>query len=277
MLISDSVETFSIGSILTLKKEVKSKKEEVEKLTNDNRELRTQIISIMATSITNQNRNQVFLDLGEEWMKNAKVEEVIKDDSEGSGSAECSDENPSESMGTVSHQTLEQRMRFRRYIEKDIIKKFADKNDIASNMVQYDVKFSLQFSGGDPIMEQVETFDAYIKRPFEELFVEAINGSSSKSTYYRIYYIISLVVRYAQVNNKAAKLILLMPKYTDDWVARFYGESRVRSLERDIQRLQMVFQPALKNGFLEIKYIDYSEKECAEIESIIAKCKVEMG
>ena len=45
---------------------------QVEKLTNDNSELRTQMVSVMSASITNQNRNQVFLGIGEAWLKNAK-------------------------------------------------------------------------------------------------------------------------------------------------------------------------------------------------------------
>lgn len=273
LLISDSVETFSLGSLLTLKKEVKSKEEEVEKLTNDNSELRAQMVSVMSASITNQNRNQVFLGIGEAWLKNVKVEQVTKDDSENNSPKESEEEKQPQNSdsGSTRTEAMIERHEFHRFLEKDIIQKFAAKNEIDSTMVQCDVKFSEQLSDGDPIMNQTQLFDAYLKRPLEELFIEVVNGIQSGSMYYRIYYMTSLVLRYAQINNKSAKLILLMPKFDRDWLLEFYGAMRANREDREIERFQRIFQPAIKNGFLEMKFIEYSEDECNNIISLIKK------
>lgn len=268
LIISDSIETFSIGNLITLKKEVENKKEEVKKLTSENSELRTQIVSIMSASITNQNRNQVFFGIGETWLKNARVEQTTSDDTNDDEQIEIetTEDDTSNSNHSSTHMTAYSRRRFLGKIEENIINKFIVKNEIEPSSVQQSVKISEHFTYSDPIMESKLIFDAYIKRPLDELFIEAIMGTPHINLIYRLYYMISAIIQYAQINNKAARLVLLVPIFPNEWMSKI---TPPRNQMRDIERLENTFQPAIKNGFLEIKRIEFSEDECKEIEHSI--------
>ncbi len=265
LLISDSIETFSIGNLITLSKKVKDKEKEVEKLSVENNELRTQIVTIAAASITNNSNNQMNVNFGEA-LRGVSVESAIEGDRE-----EVYTNHEAEEISTLPKNAENvlsgyERSRFVRIVEKRIIEKFAIKNDIAPQLIQMGVKFSEQFTYGDPIMESKTVFAAYLKRPLDELFIETIHLSASAMMNFRLYYIISMVVHYAQINNKSAKLVLLIPNYPNKWAEKLLPH---RNPQRDLERLQNTFQPAIKNGFLEIKVMEFNETECHEIESKI--------
>lgn len=268
LLISDSIETFSIGNLITLSKKVKTKEKEIEKLSIENTQLRTQVVSIATASITNTNHNQVILDLNKA-LKGVDVEGAVEGDRDEEeiiqdtviNTAPTADQNHTYSSGYY-------RSLFAHAIEKRIVEKFAIKNEIDINAIQMRVKFSEQFTYGNPIMESKLVYDAYLKRPLEELFIEFAHLSASIATNYRLYYMISMVVNYAQINNRSAKLILLIPNYPLEWAEKILPH---RNQQRDLERLQNTFQPAIKNGFLEIKVMNFSETECQEIESEIKK------
>lgn len=264
LLVSDSIETFSIGNIITLRKKIEEREKEVKKLSTENSELRTQIVSIASASITNTNHNQVIVDLSRA-LKGVNIESATTDDNiEDNSSHEIEEATPpyvdSNSWSGIK------RSKFMRLVEKRTIHKFALKNDIDPNLIQSNVKFSEQFTYGNPIMESKLIYAAYLKRPLEELFIETTNFSASILLNYRMYYMISMIVHYAEINNKSAKLILLIPKYPEEWAEKVLPHNnQLRSLER----LQNTFQPAIKNGFLEIKVMDFSAEECVSIEKEI--------
>ena len=268
LIISDSIETFSIGNLITLKKEVENKKEEVKKLTSENSELRTQIVSIMSASITNQNRNQVFLGIGETWLKNARVEQTTSDDTtdEEQVAIENAESDNTNSNQSSTHMSPYNKSMFFRMSEEMLINKFTAKNEIDPKTVQQRVRISEHFTYSDPIMESKLVFDAYIKRPLDELFIETTQGTPHVHLIYRIYYMISAIIQYAQINNKAARLVILVPVFPDEWMSKITPH---RNQIRDIERLENTFQPAIKNGFLEIKRIEFNEKDCNEIEQSI--------
>ena len=264
LLLSDSVESLSIGNIITMKKEVKQKREEVKKLSTENSELRTQIVSIMNASISNQNRNQIILGIGERWLKDAKIEKANEEEL-----TEENDATKDTIMDNKNDHVAEERIRFNKFeflkrIEQLSIEKFAEKQGIVSNSIQHDVKFAERFSSGDPIMEQKIIFDGYIKRPLDELFVETICNFRSGQICYRLYYMISAIIQYAQINNKAAKLIILIPGLSEKWITKLLP---YMNLQREIERIETIFKPAIKNGFLEIKVITSSLKPSTPISS----------
>lgn len=269
LLISDSIETFSIGNLITLNKKVKDKEKEVEKLSVENNELRTQIVSIAAASITNTNNsnNQMNVNFGEA-LRGVSVESAIEGDREEAYTNHEAEEpaTPPKNAENQNGFSGYERSFFVRMVEKRIIEKFALKNDIDTQLIQMGVKFSEQFTYGDPIMESKTVFSAYLKRPLDELFIETIHLSASVIMNFRLYYMISMVVHYAQINNKSAKLVLLIPNYPNEWAEKLFP---YRNPQRDLERLQNTFQPAIKNGFLEIKVMEFNETECQEIESKI--------
>ncbi len=274
LLLSDSVESLSIGNIITMKKEVKQKREEVKKLTSENSELRTQIFSIMTASISNQNRNQIILGIGEKWLKGAEIEhaneEEITEENNATNDTIMDDKN----VHIVEEKVRFNRFEFLRNIEQLTIEKFARNQSIASDSIQRDVKFAERFSSEDPIMDQKIIFDGYIKRPLEELFVETMSNFRSGQICYRLYYMISTIIQYARINNKAAKLIILIPSFSEKWSKKLLPYA---NFQREIERIEMIFKPAIKNGFLEIRIIDFKDEECDMIEKNIENKKGQTG
>ena len=266
LLISDSVETFSLGNLLTLSKKVKEKEKEVDKLSSENNQLRTQIVSIATASISNNNHNQVIIDLSKA-LKGVNIESAVEGDREKIEiNQEAADNNEALSHSEKRYFSGYNRNLFVRITEKKAIEKFAVINGIDFSSIQTNAKFSEQFTYGNPIMEDRLVYDAYLKRPLDELFIESVHLTASIVMNYRLYYMISMVVQYAQINNKSAKMILLVPNYPEKWAERVLPN---RNQQKDLERLKTIFQPAIRNGFLEIKEINFSAQECLEIEKEI--------
>lgn len=272
----DSIEDFSIANIITLKKEVKEKKEEVNKLSSENTELRTQLTSIVTASIHNQNLNNVVLGFGDSFLKYARVEQVPEPDSSGNNATEPSEETEPSNIGNngMTGQPVSGFMRsqFFRHTEQIMINKYAVLKEVPFESVQQNVRFANYLDAKDPIMEHRAIFDGYIKRPLEEVFIETTYTTQGVNSYYRWYYMISLILQYAKTNKKSAKLVLLTPKLPDSVLAQLSNVGVVRNVDREIERVRNNFQPAIQNGFLEIVPIELTEDECAAIlESLKAK------
>lgn len=125
LLISDSIETFSIGNILTLKKRVSDKEKEVEKLSNENQQLVSQIISIATASITNNNHNQVIIGLGKA-LKGVNIESAVEGDQDEDFNNQEIEEgispdiDPNQKYIPFYHRSM-----FTRIINKKMIEKFS--------------------------------------------------------------------------------------------------------------------------------------------------------
>lgn len=257
----DSVESFSLGNLVTLKKEIKKKNDEVKQLSKDNSELRSQILSVVTASISNQNK--IVLGFGDSWLKNAKLESASQDEKyeeETNIDNQQTNDGDNYSKNDTFHGW--ERSKFARAIDEKSVKKYAESLKLNEFELYNKVKFADEISDKDPIMEPSIVFDAYLKRPLEELFINVISSMPNINIFYRIYYMISIVVQYAQANNISAKVILLVPIFPDVTLSKMYPH---RNQIREIERLKNKFKPAVKNGFLEIMEINFSEEECNNI------------
>lgn len=269
VLFSDSIEDFSIANFITLKKEVQSKTEEVGKLSSENTELRTQLTTIVSASIHNQNLNNVVLGFGDSFLKYARVEKVQEEEvinspnTDTPSDAEISNSSNSESSERPSYGFIQSQ--FFRFAEPLLLNKYAAAKEVPLEQIQNHVRFANYLDTKDPIMEHRAIFDAYIKRPLEEVFIESTSLTANVNAYYRWYYMISLILQYAKTNKKSAKLVLLTPRLPPSIQSQFFNGSLPRNLERDIERVKENFQPAIQNGFLEIVEIDFTEEECQTI------------
>lgn len=269
VIFSDSIEDFSIANFITLKKEVKTKTEEVGRLSSENTELRTQLTTIVSASIHNQNLNNVVLGFGDSFLKYARVEQVQEEDATNSPStdappdAELNNSSNNEASERPSFGFL--RSQFFRFTEPLLLNKYAAAKEVPLEQIQNHVRFANYLDTKDPIMEHRAIFDAYIKRPLEEVFIECTSLTANVNAYYRWYYMISLILQYAKTNKKSAKLVLLTPRLPLSIQSQFFNGALPRNLERDIERVKDNFQPAIQNGFLEIVEIDFTEEECQAI------------
>ena len=268
VIFSDSIEDFSIANIVTLKKEVKDKKEQVSKLSSENSELRTQLTSIVSASIHNQNLNNVVLGIGDSFLKYAQVEQATREEVNKSSADEHSaqehDETSTEDMQKIRKASF-LRSRFYAKADQKMLDKFAFINELPPENMQHNVRFAKYLDANDEIMEYRAIFDGYIKRPFEEIFIECSHGIVSIHTYYRFYYMISLILQYARSNKKSAKLVLLVPNIPNEILSQYFNFGHTYSQEKELERLRDNFQPAIQNGFLELVTIDFTEEECISI------------
>lgn len=277
LLIYESIESFSIGNLLSLKKEVNDKKEQVKKLTTENSELRTQMVSIVRASITNNNRAEVVLGFGDAFLKNVRVQNAsIEEISEEKSIEDTVSQDVSavpERANPDNYQIpLNLRLRFKREIEDSIVEKFAKLEGINQDSVRKNVKFAASENCSDPIMIYRAVFDGYIKRPMEELFIKASFRVPYVNLLYQLYYTLSIILQYAKANNRSAKLLLIVPDICDKYSAYVYTSPHtLKNRQPDIDRLKDDFNPALQNGLLEIVHLSYSEEECEAIINRISQ------
>lgn len=268
LFISDSIETFSLGNLITLKKKVQDKEKEVSKLATENNELRAQISMIISTSINSQNSNSTFIGLGDTFGKVFKVEPATEDDTKRAKAIEQEsiEPHPVSDRPTVARPSPDIRRRFFMKTEKYIINRFAQQMNVDLLHMQREVKFSEQFLGCDPIMDRLIVFDAYIKRPLDELFIETQVSLASPINDFRLYYMISKIYHYAKVNKVSAKLLLIVPKYSQEFLDNHLSEvASLRNQAQNIIRLKEIYAPAIKNDLMEIVEIELSNDECCSL------------
>ena len=271
ILISDSIETFSFGNLITLKKKVQEKETEVSKLSSENAELRNHITTIYSASIHNKNQNAMIIGSDDALRAIFKVEQATEEDSKNAKAAEqemIEAQANQQPLAERPHTSISSsdRRRITERLGKAAIDKFISNNDINPLSILHEVKFSEQFIGCDPIMERLMVFDAYIKRPVDETFIELLVNPASPTFDYRLYYMISKIYHYATANKTVAKLLLIVPKLPEAFYSEYIGTSAThRNVEANIMRLKKYFSPAIKNNLLEVVEIALSEQECQSI------------
>lgn len=272
LLISDSIETFSIGSIFTLKKKVKEKEAEVTKLESENHDLRMQIVSVVSTvstSLSNKNSNFNLFDLHGLVSQLVSVEQATADEVKRKEDAEqeAIREDKTHNTQQISRN---QRQRFQSEFAELSLQKFLCQSGISNKDIHREIRFSEHFIDADPVIDRNVIFDAYIKRPFDEVFIEITNNLANIQMDYRFYYMISKIYHYSNAINTSAKMLIIVYRLPQSFQEKLFGSTPFsRNPEGNIRRVKTVFAPAIKNGLLEIIEINISEKECAAIENSV--------
>lgn len=267
LFVSETIETLSVGNLFTIKKEVKNKEKEVEKLTTENKDLRNQLMAVVSTSINSKNQNNTYFGFDAHG-KMFRVEQATEEESRNKENIENEIANSKDFISNVPNQQSISisRSRLLQGSEETALNKFMIENDVKSFEIKKDIKFSEQFIGADPIMDRNIIFDAYIKRPLDEVFVEVRPNSMNLQVDFRLYYMISKIYHYSKANQAPAKMILIVPRFPQEILEKYFSSSRMfQSPDRNIQRLNEVFAPAINTGLLEISEIEITEDECASI------------
>lgn len=110
-------------------------------------------------------------------------------------------------------------------------------------------------------------YDAYVKRPMDELFIEISANMSSRILFdFRLYFMISRVFYYSQANKVKAKMILVLPKFSDAYIQKNTELMRAYDLNRAIPKIKEIYAPAIQNDLLEIVEIDIPDDAIKLIE-----------
>lgn len=251
LALSEVFDNFSIGNLITAKKEKHEKEVELKEAKTENKELRTQLISIVSNSITNRNMN-IFGLSKDDWVQMAGVEQA-----ESTAVEEKKEEDLAADNKNFADDTRKRR-RMLPKIEKLALDRFCSKHKIPMLSVVREVKFSNEFIGIDPIMDRNAIFDAYYKSVQEELFIEIrINFSSASMSMYNLYYLLSKVYYYRKANQLHAKVALIIPNLPESyWKDRWHSDA-----SKIISNLQETFAPAIKNNLLEIVPIEITQND----------------
>ena len=90
---------------------------------------------------------------------------------------------------------------------------------------------------------------------------------------YRFYFMISGILHYTKANQCKAKMILILPKYSKEYMNQHPQLFRHYSYEEYLENLNEIYAPARENGLLEIVEIDISDEEISKIEETIKQNK----
>lgn len=251
LALSEIFDNFSIGNLITAKKEKHEKEIELKEVKTENKELRTQLISIVSNSITNRNMN-IFGLSKDDWVQMAGVEQA-----ESFATEEKKKEDLVSNNKNFTNNAKNRRMMIDK-IEKLILERFCTEHKIPMLSIVREVKFSNEFIGIDPIMDKNTIFDAYYKSIQEELFIEIkINFKPLSMNMYHLYYLLSKVYYYRRANQLHTKVALIISNLPEP----YQKNQQYSDIGKIICTLQETFAPAIKNNLLEIVPIEITQSD----------------
>lgn len=259
LILSESFDNLSMGKYLSLSREIKKKKEEVNEIKQENTDLREHIIKM--TTLINQNQHQSNTTINGLTPELLHMLGVIKakdnkDDEIDIGNISIS-ETPTNtdmlSSITVSDPKMPQynKRDFFRFAEKESIDNYLEKHLIPEGNIIRDAQFTPAFQGLDPIMERRIIFDAYFKTEFKEYFFEVLL-SINPMTLDRLYVQLSKINFYNQAKHVKGQLIVLIVEFPNE-----LDSTSVRQPFRP-ERIIEAFQPAISNDLLTIELVPFS-------------------
>lgn len=258
LALSEIFDNLKFGTILSLQRKVAEEKEAKETLREDNKELRSQLVSLVA-NIQQSQVNNTFNAPPEAWARLLGVvasgDPAAKDDIDSQGPAPAA--THSESQET-ERQSSRQRSERWRAAESIAIRKYLDSIQVPQSERLLNAEFSSSFHNIDPVMDRRIVFDAYTKADVHERFIEAIRGRMLSTIMYadRLYVMLTKIWLYQQAKKVQAELILLLVDFEDD-----EPDDRARANNRIIE----YFQPAIANSILRVERVSVSSAE-VEVE-----------
>ena len=101
----------------------------------------------------------------------------------------------------------------------------------------------------------------------DELFIEISAYMYYRALFdFRLYFMISRVFYYSQANKVKAKMILVLPKFSDEYIHKNDELLRAYDLNRAVPKIKEIYAPAIQNDLLEIVEIDITDDEIKQIE-----------
>ncbi|MFA0315935.1 hypothetical protein [Vibrio cyclitrophicus] len=261
LTLSESFNNLSLGKILSLSRKVDDEKEKKTQLTNENKELKSELFKIVS-NIQQSQVNNTFNAPPEAW---SKLLGVIKADEDEEDIEEENDVDDSQSnqnlVDDTDSEATDRRMRkdirFQKKVAEELtLKKYVEGLPISDTRFVKRVEFTSAFHAVDPIMDRRTVFDGYIQSSETEVFVEVRQKNMLTIMYMdRLYIMLNKVNLYRQAKKVDAKLLLLVTS-TD------FDEKEER--RNFVERLRESFRPAIESKLFEIKVIEISEQEVQE-------------
>jgi hypothetical protein len=245
--LSEIFDSFSLGQFLTLKKEIKTKKERVIELKDEKKNL----LNLLINNVSVQNQSQNIGISPSELKEIIKViqadpDKVLEEDEEKQKESESLSEKEE-----ISTKPNRRRLDFRA-TEKLGLDKFISLN----NLDEYESKNQIQLSSNDPISSRIPIYDGYIKTELAEIFIE-VKLQRSNMIFDNLYNRLHNIYNYHKKRGGNAYLQLILIEFPED-----KENSRIRNSR---ERIEKDFAPAISKGLLKIHYFKLSDKEANKV------------
>ena len=246
IVLSESFDNFSVAKLFTMTRELKSKNTSIEKLDNQNNELRRELVNVI-TSISQNQSSTNIIGLPDDIAKRIGVEKATQDEITNKRSEESEDtsNNSQSTRKRIDHQKLEE-IAFTKFLTQRSLSKY--------NLIK-EAKLVTQFSGIDAISNIQPIYDGYINTEESEIFIEIkVSRGFNPMLRERIYLMLNKIYLYNKIKNANAHLnLLLVPLNVDD-------DTGLRN-QRQADRIKEFFEPAIVKGLLKIIELELSEDE----------------
>lgn len=249
LTLSESFNNFSVGSLLSLSREVTKKTAEASGLATENRELRSQLISI-ATNVSQKQSSTNIVGLPQELARlfsvtQAPVEEVNEKQAE--EAPPVSAEVPQRPVRRLNQRKLEQLG----------IERFLKANEFEQFPVVREAKLQAQIELIDPVSTSSPIFDGYLNTLVSEIFIEVRPMSRYPALMLRerLYLMLTKLSHYRASKKTNVFLALVF--------VQIPGEDPNSSIQ--MSRLFSEFQPAISGGLLRIFDIALTQEDAAGI------------
>jgi hypothetical protein len=252
LILSEAFNSFSLGKLLTLSREVEKTAGEKEDIKRENAELRQSLVHV-ATHVQSQ-VNTTIQAHGADLLRALGVVRADKEAKEEEDKEEATPEAaPQRPSAIPSYRLMPQ-------IDAAAIGKYAQKYGLPQTEIVRDIRFNEAFECIDPISNRSVSFDGYLKTPVKESFFEVkVHRSVMGSMLWdRLHVMLSKILLYRQAKKINAELILILVRLPDESHER-PGVSWERFME--------LYQPAIACGLLKVETFTVSEDEYRQIEA----------
>lgn len=247
LVLAESFDSFSVGKLIAISREVRKKEAEVDKLEKQNASLLSQLIAVSNSQSQRQSSTTVQ---GDYYANAPTVQKASKAEVEEKMSSE------SRSLSATATETwVPAKMNWSKAEEFALSKLLKQRNIHPSNVIT-EAKLSFQFQGIDPVSNIQPIFDGYIKESEHETFIDIRPERMIHVVYRdRLYVMLSKIHHYRTAKQVEAHLDVIVLKVP--------GEE-ARGLFSSQERVFQLFDPAIASGLLKIHEIELTEAEAAQ-------------
>lgn len=249
LILSEAFDTFSIGKLLSISREVQRKEREVEKLEEQKASLLSQLVTVSANQWQRQSSTTVLGD----YHAAGRVEQATAEEAEASRQSDSVAPTAAEE-GPNASERARPTLNFRA-IDEFGMDRYCLLRGVDKSTIIQDAKLVSHFHDIDGISNNSMIFDGYINSPEGEAFIE-VRPKSAVSPMFRdrLYMMLSKIRHYGVKNGKTVRLELVL-----------VGIPSRQGRPNDFDRVLNEFQPAISSKLLNVITVELNERQEAEM------------
>lgn len=250
--LAELFDNLSIPKLLSLSKNIKEVKKENDDLKEANIKLLEQVVSIKSS-----NSQTIYFPTSFSTIGSSNIDDINKTEENCSSNEQSETEN----FDNSSNQRIlaAERRKYRDILEICLLKKVLN-NETNNPNIQYEVKLINNKPIEDNLMKSEIRFDALKSDGESNVFYEVKLSPFWMDYPYQLHYMLRMIELYQEANKCASKLVLILPRLDEDLKKILFNmpDNRFTILK---EKISSKFEPAIKNGLLEILQLDITKKE----------------